>query len=64
MSTTEQRALRHVASLSSYLSDPARTYASVARDLGINRETLRLWVRAPAHGFFDTRFGGARLWVG
>ncbi|SEG91772.1 transposase [Thermomonospora echinospora] len=28
-----------------YLSDPTRTYASVARDLGINRETLRLWVR-------------------
>ena len=28
-----------------YLSDPARTYASVARDLGINRETLRLWVK-------------------
>ena len=28
-----------------YLSDPARTYASVAKDLGVNRETLRLWVR-------------------
>ena len=28
-----------------YLSDPARTYASVAQDLGINRETLRLWVK-------------------
>ena len=28
-----------------YLSDPARTIASVARDLGISRETLRLWVR-------------------
>ncbi|MFC7641669.1 transposase [Streptosporangium lutulentum] len=28
-----------------YLSDPARTYASVANDLGVNRETLRLWVR-------------------
>jgi transposase len=28
-----------------YLSDPARTYASVARDLGVDRETLRLWVR-------------------
>jgi transposase len=25
-----------------YLSDPARTIASVARDLGISRETLRL----------------------
>lgn len=34
-----------------YLSDPARTYASVARDLGINRETLRLWVKeARANG--------------
>jgi transposase len=28
-----------------YLSDPTRTYASVAKDLGVNRETLRLWVR-------------------
>lgn len=28
-----------------YLSDPSRTYASVAKDLGVNRETLRLWVR-------------------
>ena len=28
-----------------YVSDPARTYASVAKDLGVNRETLRLWVR-------------------
>ncbi|MFG1879512.1 transposase [Sphaerisporangium sp. NPDC049003] len=28
-----------------YLSDPARTVASVARDLGVSRETLRLWVR-------------------
>nr|WP_189242645.1 IS3 family transposase [Planobispora rosea] len=29
-----------------YLSDPARTLASVAQDLGISRETLRNWVRA------------------
>ncbi|WP_431921648.1 transposase [Nonomuraea jabiensis] len=28
-----------------YLSDPARTLASVAQDLGISRETLRNWVR-------------------
>jgi transposase len=28
-----------------YLSDPEQTYASVARDLGVNAETLRLWVR-------------------
>jgi transposase len=28
-----------------YLSDPAQTYASVAKSLGVNRETLRLWVR-------------------
>jgi transposase len=28
-----------------YVSDPTRTYASVAKDLGVNRETLRLWVR-------------------
>ncbi|GGK77581.1 transposase [Planomonospora parontospora subsp. parontospora] len=28
-----------------YLSGPARTYASVAEDLGVNRETLRLRVQ-------------------
>ena len=28
-----------------YVSDPAATYASVAKDLGVNRETLRLWVK-------------------
>jgi transposase len=28
-----------------YVSDPGSTYASVAKDLGVNRETLRLWVR-------------------
>jgi transposase len=28
-----------------YLSDPTRTYSSVAKDLGVNRETLRLWVK-------------------
>ncbi|GIH72027.1 transposase [Sphaerimonospora thailandensis] len=27
------------------MSDLVRTYASVAKDLGVNRETLRLWVR-------------------
>src|SRR5262249_30652540 len=27
-----------------YLSDPKWTYAAVADDQGINRETLRLWV--------------------
>ncbi|GAA1900778.1 transposase [Actinomadura bangladeshensis] len=33
-----------------YLSDPSRTYASVARDLGVSRETLRLWVRQARAG--------------
>jgi transposase len=33
-----------------YLSDPARTYASVAKDVGVNRETLRLWVRTARAG--------------
>jgi transposase len=34
-----------------YLSDPGRTLASVAEDLGISRETLRNWVRqAQAQG--------------
>ena len=33
-----------------YLSDPTRTYASVAKDLGVNRETLRLWVRQARAG--------------
>jgi transposase len=28
-----------------YRSSPGRTYASVARDLGVNHETLRVWVR-------------------
>ncbi|MFC5833137.1 IS3 family transposase [Nonomuraea insulae] len=40
-----------------YLSDPARTYASVARDLGINRETLRLWVKEARA---DGTAGGAK----
>lgn len=33
-----------------YLSDPTATYASVAKDLGVNRETLRLWVRQARAG--------------
>ena len=33
-----------------YLSDPSQTYASVAKDLGVNRETLRLWVRQARAG--------------
>ncbi|SIS10623.1 transposase [Microbispora rosea] len=33
-----------------YLSDPTRTITSVARDLGISRETLRLWVRQAQAG--------------
>ncbi|WP_344982388.1 IS3 family transposase, partial [Streptosporangium fragile] len=42
-----------------YLSDPARTYASVARDLGINRETLRLWVKeARANGTAGAKKAG------
>lgn len=28
-----------------YLSEPTLTYASVAKDLGVNGETLCLWVR-------------------
>ncbi|WP_442933698.1 transposase [Micromonospora sp. CPCC 206060] len=28
-----------------YRSSPGRTYASVAQDLGVNHETLRVWVR-------------------
>jgi transposase len=28
------------------LSSPDRTITSIARDLGVSRETLRLWVRA------------------
>jgi transposase len=33
-----------------YVSDPGSTYASVAKDLGVNRETLRLWVRQARAG--------------
>ena len=28
-----------------YHASPGRTYASVAKDLGVNHETLRVWVR-------------------
>lgn len=28
-----------------YRASPGRTYASVAKDLGVNHETLRVWVR-------------------
>ena len=28
-----------------YHAGPGRTYASVANDLGVNHETLRVWVR-------------------
>lgn len=28
-----------------YHASPGRAYASVARDLGVNHETLRVWVR-------------------
>ena len=28
-----------------YRASPGRTYAAVARDLGVNHETLRVWVR-------------------
>ena len=44
-----------------YLSDPTRTYASVAKDLGVNRETLRLWVRqARSAGTAGSKTGPAR----
>ena len=44
-----------------YLSDPARTYASVAKDLGVNRETLRLWVRqAQSAGTTAEKMGPAK----
>jgi transposase-like protein len=28
-----------------YRASPGRTYAAVAKDLGVNHETLRVWVR-------------------
>ncbi|MGC0417866.1 transposase [Embleya sp. AB8] len=28
-----------------YRASPGRTYASAAKDLGVNHETLRVWVR-------------------
>jgi transposase len=37
-----------------YRSRPGATYASIADDLGVNRETLRSWVRLD-----DERRGGA-----
>lgn len=43
-----------------YLSDPGRTLASVAEDLGISRETLRNWVRqAQADGTAGAKARGA-----
>ncbi|MER6574702.1 transposase [Nonomuraea sp. NPDC001023] len=32
--------------VAAYMADPSRTFTDVAKDLGVNRETLRLWVRA------------------
>ncbi|MGW2214039.1 transposase [Nonomuraea sp. NPDC001684] len=32
--------------VATYMADTSRTFTDVARDLGVNRETLRLWVRA------------------
>lgn len=43
-----------------YLSDPTRTYASVAKDLGVNRETLRLWVRQARAGQAGEQAPGGR----
>lgn len=44
-----------------YLSDPGRTLASVAEDLGISRATLRNWVRqAQAQGTAGAKAGPAR----
>mgnify|MGYP000279255319 CR=1 FL=1 len=40
-----------------YLSDLSRTYASVAKDLGVNRETLRLWVKHARAERADERAG-------
>jgi transposase len=43
-----------------YLSDPGRTLASVAEDLGISRETLRNWVRqAQADGTAGAKTQGS-----
>ena len=44
------------------LSDPDRTITSVARDLGISRETLRVWVRAAQAA--GERTSGARASAG
>jgi transposase len=42
-----------------YLSDAKWTYAAVGRDLGVNPETLRLWVcQARAEGTADTPVEG------
>jgi transposase len=41
------------------LSDPSRTMTSVAKDLGISRETLRVWVRAAEAGGGGRRAGSA-----
>jgi transposase len=33
-----------------YHASPGRTYTSVAKDLGVNHETLRVWVREAEQG--------------
>lgn len=43
-----------------YLSDPAHTYASVGKSLGINRETLRVWVRQARTRQPDRKTAGRR----
>ncbi|MFJ7096492.1 transposase [Streptomyces mirabilis] len=40
-----------------YHSSSGGTYASVAKDLGVNHETLRTWVRGPGGG--QTPGGGS-----
>ena len=45
MGTSKYTAEFRADAVALYRSSPGRTCASVARDLGVNHETLRLWVR-------------------
>lgn len=45
MGTSKYTAEFRADAVALYHANPGRTYASVAKDLGVNHETLRVWVR-------------------
>lgn len=45
MGTSKYTAEFRADAVALYRASPGRTYAAVAKDLGVNHETLRVWVR-------------------